>query len=553
MTINLKKALLALLAGTYLAFSAINGLTVLQAEEGPSVTGTTVVSDGTSPIPTQKYSMRLSSEVFAPVFLKHDGDVNYTVDHQYTSSIPRDADGKFYFNNCVQYYIHGHAYGKVTDKLIGEVQWIYKNSPYGTTATVDYLQEIVDWYEAKFADENLFEGADFEAYVDALEDAYGLTTDSARVAFLSYNDGADNGINPTNLTTAVAILDDVGLGVDYNGSTRFTGATVQERMREYYKLILIQIALSASIWHFTDGVELLDAPYFVDNYDDKNFLVAMPDDVKIIYEYYIDHANENYDAVPAGFIMTRTAVNGNEHTYEVNSTDGNNNWNGFTVSLSENLAGTYIKGSGDTQLSSVHLDPDHNTFVVVVDEEEESYKLTGGHFYVSVWYGVETDGIVSTHKDHLQDHAIVLENKVAQATLAMTWTAPPVTPQCDPNNPTDDPLDPNYDPINCPMPPEDPCDPDNPVNDPLDPRYDPENCPVEEEEPCDPTHPTDDPNDPNYDPVNCPVTPKKPPVETGWLPVQTQWVFYGSLCVLIVSLLGTRKRRRKVVKRTVMR
>ena len=229
-----------------------------------------------------------------------------------------------------------------------------------------------------------------------------------------------------------------------NVALRDTGL---EDFNQFIELVVIQMAFSAVVWHFTNDLVLYDG---VDaGWESGANHVPLPPAVSKIYNWYMDGyaadpSAATFNSTPESFSLTRTDDNSNplRHTFTLTASPVNSNWNGFQLTLDGDAS---FSGT-DENVKTATLDAGHNTVTVYLGAADTPYTLTGGNFNLDIWYGRETDsdsaGVPSTVT---QDHLIAVRNKGAKLVVTgdaevVAWNTKAVVPytptDSEPTSPT---------------------------------------------------------------------------------------------------------------------
>ena len=337
----------------------------------------------------------------------------------YLSAFSRDKQSRFIINPCIEFFVYGHSHDYLLDSLDPQIAWVLLHSPFGNDGFTD-LSDMVQWYK----DELGLTTADFitKDFLDAI-DSYraGLTIDvSTEEKWLEHITTGDY------------------LGPEGTVTERLTNLGLSD-INEFYEVLMVNIALTATLWHYSDGINLIPGGgYLVKNsyeyidppllYSDIKpsdiFATKMPPAVQAIYDYYTVTNDTNIKAAsdtpnPNSFILTRS-ISGGNHVYTLANDTGSTDWSNFDIELTGDA--TIITGGVSHTSSTVTLSGTNNTFTVVPNNEESSYKLRGGNqFKIGTWFGLEGDG--TSGDSHLQDHAIVIYDKEAKATFELEYGA----------------------------------------------------------------------------------------------------------------------------------
>ena len=381
--------------------------------------------NGTGTMPT--YGPRLPSDSY-PKYLLDNNNNPLDRSKHYISSFARDANGVFYYNNCIDLsFSEGHAYANLYDDLNPSVRWVLSRSP-AAGAPITALSQIIDWYKAIISlDATDFPYAEFNA-------RYGTNEAKVKAMKDMNNTGVDTAADESGYAEILAdILLDVGL-TDFN---------------QFVELVVIQMAFSAAVWHFTDGLSINESATDCWYWDGGTTPVPIPPAVVKIYNWYMDAYTLNpttadtFNNTPESFSFVRTDDGSNplQHTFKLAASPANSNWNNFIIALS---------GDASFNASSVEktatLDAVNNKVTVYLNAPDVPYTLTGNTFKLNIWYGRETDSPDGNPSTVNQDHLIVIKNKSAEifgsgnaSVVVKNYTVPDEPPVIPPTYPSPEP------------------------------------------------------------------------------------------------------------------
>ena len=344
----------------------------------------------------------------------------------YISSFARYADG-FLYNNCIDFYMKGHAYTFLHDDLMPQVRWLLSKSPAANTPIED-LSEIVDWYYANVG--GLTE-ADFNL------DAFHARYDDEAKMFAALSP-----MNKNSETTSQQILDNVGL----------------EDFDQFLELVVIQMAFSAAVWHFTNGFEIyLDAD---SGWQDGGVpIISIPPAVEKIYNWYMtqyagDPTADTFSNETELFSLVRIDDGSDplHHMFKFSSNPASADWHDATFLLSDIIGGVSFNTLPDPY--EVTINKNDDIVHVYLDAPDLPYTLVFHQLVLkNVWYARETDSAYAgVPSAATQDHLLAIRDRYAllnsstDAEVTVRNAATPVTPYVPPVVPPQESPEPSPDP-----------------------------------------------------------------------------------------------------------